>query len=263
MRPISYSSFNVWRRSHEEWVVRYLTEKPKELQTQPMALGSGFDAYVKKAMGCPVDYYERRDDVHEDVERVFKEYREAGCIRHLYKEARGALVPPVFEHDLTFEVDGVMLRGKPDMFFVNSDGVRYVFDWKVNGYYSQASPKAGYVWRRSTGLPHKDTIVVGGLSVDPMKGEWADQMSFYSWLTGGAVGEEFVAGIEQVTHRNGKLDFTRHRAWVKRDYQQALFNEVRSMWDYIADGYYFPELSRAESDRKTELLTSDEGWLYS
>ena len=46
---LSPTSLNVWKRDQEQFYLQYLAEKrpPREPQTQPMAVGAAFDAYVK------------------------------------------------------------------------------------------------------------------------------------------------------------------------------------------------------------------------
>ena len=46
---LSPTSLSVWKRDKEQYYLQYLAEKrpPHEPQTQPMSVGSAFDAYIK------------------------------------------------------------------------------------------------------------------------------------------------------------------------------------------------------------------------
>lgn len=274
---LSYTSWSTWEKNPDEFVKKYATKAPKQPQTKAMALGSAVDArvkgYLNKRLGGEDNTEElfkgvERDDVLEDSLKIFEFYKKQCNV--LLKEMEHSAVPPVFEHDLTLPVRfgrlEVPLRGKPDLFFVTREGVRVVYDWKVNGFYSQASPAKGYVYRESTGKPYKDVqpqkykgIVINPTAAEDLKREWADQLSIYAWLTGGEVGSDWIMGIEQISFRNG-LEFTRHRSRVTSNYQKLIFERVALAWSYISKGHYWPDLTLEQCKAKMDLLTDN--WVF-
>lgn len=279
-RPLSYSSWSLWRNNPEKWVVKYLTDRPKEPQTQPMALGSAFDARVKgyicKCLGMvdnTDELYELQVDptmrsvVWQDSLELFRNYQKLGCVAYLLKDMEGAIVPPVFEHSITHELRfddaSIYITGKPDVFYVNRNAMRVVLDWKVNGYYSASrlSPTKGYVWRSSTGRSHRDVtgIIHRGMliSVDGLDSTWASQMTIYAWLSGASVGEEFGVGIDQLI----KDEVIRHRARVTEEYQLALWADIAAAYMYISTEWYLPHLTKEESKERVAFLI--ENWYFS
>lgn len=188
MRTPRYSSptsITVFFDDREEYYLKYLAENrvPRFPQTQPMSIGSAFDAKVKSYLhynlfgnyGSDNQYefkniFESQVEAHnrdwaiQHCEIVFKAYKESGSLADLMLELQAAAGPPRFE--ITVEgrvshesnIGGVPLLGKPDLYFVTIDGSHVIRDWKVNGYCGtrNLSPKKGYVIIRD-GWDHKNT----------------------------------------------------------------------------------------------------------
>ncbi len=171
-RYISPSSLSKYEYSQEEYYLGYCADKrpPRFPQTQPMSIGSAFDAYVKAYLsknlfGEVREGYSFTEMFEEAVEKqhhdraivagkwAFECYRKSGALADLMLELELAIEEPRFEFkvegrvSMDAEVEGIKFLGKPDLFFKTRDGAHVIFDWKVNGWCSKsgASPKGGYL----------------------------------------------------------------------------------------------------------------------
>lgn len=210
MRNVKYlspSSISTFFDDRTEFYLKYCAENrpPRMKQTQPMSVGSAFDAFVKNYLvhmlhGEVKPEFEietifeaqveehNRDWAFRNGEHAFKEYKASGALADLVLELEQALDEPQFEFTVQGRVphedyvDGIPLLGKPDIFFKTKDGTKVILDWKVNGYCGKRpkSPAKGYVkcrdsWQaprfkqsRNNGQAHKDcqTMRIGGLDVN-------------------------------------------------------------------------------------------------
>jgi hypothetical protein len=167
---ISPSALKTWSEKPDEWYMKYMSfNKPPSIpQTQPMAIGSAFDAYAKSYIikhlsggNVPVGYsfeelFEKQVEPHNrdwaliHGKYAFDCYKTSGALADLMLEINGADTAPRFE----FEVKGtiktdlgeVKLQGRPDLKFHTKQGAEVVIDWKLNGYQgnSPMSPKPHY-----------------------------------------------------------------------------------------------------------------------
>lgn len=315
MRIPEYLSPSALKQSEldmEEYYFRYLcdTRTPKIPQTQPMSVGSAFDAYVKsflheKLFGKghkDAAKYERDAIFESQVEKhnrdwalkagdhVFQEYLKSGALSDMLLELQGSVDEPKFEFDIRGQVRGqreaesklvadMVLLGKPDIKFVNSEGVDCIFDWKVNGYCGKGntSPKPGYVQIREPSGDgyfrkggHKDALPreIGGIvmnttcTLDQVESEWATQISTYAWLLGCNVGSKFVAGIDQICGNGTKRDmlgrpflrFASHRSYISEAFQHDVLARYQNLWHKIKSGHIFSDLSREDSDAKCQEI---------
>lgn len=177
---LSPSALACFRKEPEEYYKRYLSDvrAPKIPQTQPMSVGSSFDAHLKshlhhhlfgpnhkEAEKYKLDAIftnqvesQNRDWAREAGEYVFRMYIESGALADLMLELKTAIDDPRFEfdvqgtvsHGVENKVYGVPMLGKPDLHFLNEAGQHVVYDFKVNGYCGayNLSPKPGYVQLR-------------------------------------------------------------------------------------------------------------------
>jgi hypothetical protein len=229
---MSPTSIELWESDEgkEIFYGKYLSDKApdREPQTQPMAVGSAFDAYAKsflhkELMGNYGDQDAYRLDVifEKQVEehnrsfaldagkKVWDFYKASGALADLMLDLRKASGEPKFETEVLGTVDGVPLLGRPDIYWTikNQDGEERVviFDWKVNGYMSQrtTSPKAGYLRLLQIGKdfgPHKNAqpSEKDGLKInigswfERIDRVWAKQLSIYAWLVGKMVDEHWT-----------------------------------------------------------------------
>lgn len=233
---LSPTSLSVWERDQEEFYLQYLADKrpPRIPQTEPMAVGAAFDAYIKSYYHSVLfntqderfqfdkifeDQVEpqNRDWAKEAGQYVFNCYRTSGALADLLGELQKSSSQPRFEFTLQNEFRGVPLLGKPDLFFKHHSGTPIILDWKVNGFCSRhpRSPNRGYLRIRDgwIGVPsrnansvHKDAtpMVINGVliniaeTLETINKEWATQLSTYAWLCGAEVGDEFVVAIDQI-----------------------------------------------------------------
>lgn len=308
---LSPSGLKTFEKNREEFYLKYLADnRPERLaQTEPMSVGSAFDAYVKSYLHNalfghygPDNAYERdaifetqvepqnRDFAARAGQHVFEMYSRCGALADMMLELNKASGEPRFE----FSIEGVVaadigdipLLGKPDIFFMNDQGARVIWDWKVNGYCSNSptSPTKGYTkcrdtWdslktrkrsSRNNGDCHKDCILQDHLGIkinaaqrmEECNSEWADQLSTYGWLLGEEVGsEQLIVGIDQIVG-SGKdmvsgvpfLRVANHRTFVSSEYQFLLLDRLNYAWTAITTGHLFGNLSREENDAKIKKL---------
>lgn len=123
---ISPSSLALFYKNQEEHYVKYISpNKPEDFpQTQPMSIGSAFDAYAKNYLyeglfgkgkdpkfelealfDAQVEPH-NRDWAREHGEYCFEQYKSAGCLADLMTELKNAQGEPRFEFDLLGVVGG-------------------------------------------------------------------------------------------------------------------------------------------------------------
>lgn len=173
---LSPTGLALFEKNTAEFYMKYCTfnRAPREPQTQPMSVGSAFDAYVKsyileriKGKGAVPNSHQfetlfinqvephNRDWAREHGKICFDAYKLSGALADLMLEICQADKEPIFE----FEVKGIVkhkllgadfevpITGRPDMYFHNKEDARVVGDWKVNGYCANQaqSPRPQYV----------------------------------------------------------------------------------------------------------------------
>ncbi len=180
------------------YYLRYLSDikLENEPQTQPMSIGSSFDAYAKsylherlfgKGNDARFEFqaiFEAQVEPHNrdwalmHGKYVFNQYLKSGALNDLYVELSQAQGTPRFEFEVKGVVNGdresmvavvnnVVLLGKPDVFYHNKEGFPVILDWKVNGYCAKSptSPKPGYIRLRHCdgtvpkSVAHKDAVI--------------------------------------------------------------------------------------------------------
>ena len=189
---LSPSGLGTWTKDRDEYYRRYLADNrwPRDPQTQPMAAGSAFDAYVKAYMykelklGDDSSYElktlfeaqvaeEWRDWAWDWGKECFDWYKGVGGLADIMLLCSGT---GVLEVEMEFEVrglvsgpgpegvvsgprptdrpEGIVFMGKPDL-CIRRDGGRppVILDWKVNGACAarRPSPRPGYVNKRGAG----------------------------------------------------------------------------------------------------------------
>jgi len=285
MREIKYlspTSIDRWTKDRDAFYLAYLADNrpPRFPQTQPMAIGSAFDAYVKSYLyynligdtkGTPFDFQNLFDTQVEEHNRewamthggyVFSEYRGSGALADLVLMLKDSVTEPRFETTLEATVEGIPFLGKPDIFFNCLSDVDAVHDWKVNGYCSKGttSPKKGYVaLYESDGYklgPHKDVQLVheGGVyaniahTLEQVDIGWAKQLAIYSWLLGAPVGSKFLVMIDQIVAKDSGHDFpilrtATHRCFISKAYQYDLMNQCKDIWTrcHSQDRIFYPD----------------------
>lgn len=282
---LSPTSIKLADTDRELFYQRYLSDNklPREPQNEPMAIGSSFDAYCKSFLyealfgkGADPQYAfetlfesqvqpQCRDEAKKAGAYVFEAYKQAGCLSTMMLELGKSVGDPRFEFTVNNEINGVPLLGKPDIFFINDQGARVIYDWKVNGYYSRftKSPMKGYTRLMPGDKVHKDVILlnVKGIMINAAmyledgNKDWADQLSVYSWLLGEPVGSsEMIVGIDQICGPSNKLRFATHRLRISPDHQFDLMMVIQDLWKCITDNHIFKDLSIEDSQARCKLL---------
>lgn len=237
IRYLSPTSLKIFYEDRDQFYTQYLceTRTPRFPQTEPMAVGSAFDAYVKsymveKLVGRDPAFEfgtifeaqvepQNRDFARDAGRIVFEAYQKQGALADIMLDLVGCVGKPRFETAIEGHVTasslvlgGVPLLGKPDIFFITKQGARVIFDWKVNGYCSNynMSPKPGYIRMRTAdrnnGKQHPKAMVMDEKGVkisvahplDTVEKDWAAQLAIYAWLLGEDVGARFITAIDQI-----------------------------------------------------------------
>jgi hypothetical protein len=161
-----------------EFYLKYLSaNRPaRQPQTEPMSVGSSFDAFVKAELhetlfGKGADpVYEftalfesqvdppNRDFALEAGRHCMESYKLCGAYDDLLGLLKQATEPPTFECTLKGVIGGAPFLGKPDCQFVLDLGqgrISIIFDWKVKSFCSKyaASPSKGYALCRDGFAP--------------------------------------------------------------------------------------------------------------
>lgn len=248
---------------------------------------------------------QNRQVVWEYGEHLFEMYKSSGALGDLMMDLRKAIDEPRFEIDLQGTVtgpsggsgegnmgsstggqpsvsdkgierhiNGVVLLGKPDIRFINSEAAHVIQDWKVNGFLSKSpvSPKPGYVQLRECDEhggwirrgPHKDAMIgprfgmmLNSTKLEYVDEDWAAQLATYGWLLGSTPGQELVVGIEQFCGNKNSLRLASHRTTIGRQFQLNLLNEYIDLWNILHDPkgcYFFRDMSRDDSLREQDSI---------
>lgn len=306
MKKIEYlspSSISLFYENLSEFYMKYLSDNrpPKIPQTQPMSIGSGFDAYVKsflhEALVGKDPRFElttifeaqvepqNRDFAWKGGAYCFMQYRRSGALADLMLELQGSVSTPRFEIEvkgvvngyregISQTVNGVLLLGKPDLFYINKDGANVIHDWKVNGFCSKynVSPMQGYVRLRSEDgqnkgqhknahlIPFKGMCINGGAMLEDFNADWARQLAIYAWLCGEDVGADFIVSVDQIVCKPSAavdmpdLRFAAHRLRTSAGFQKVVYDQAHHAWDICHSNHIFRDLSVAESEEKCKLL---------
>lgn len=266
----SPSSLGLWIKDRREYYLKYLcpTRVPRYPQTQPMSIGSAFDSYVKNyiaaVLGCCGDAHidpaksayfdtlftssveeQNRGTAIVDGLHCFNEYVNSGALSTLMTMIpSGSTIR--MEDTVRGTVSGVPLLGKPDL-LIEYGGLRVILDWKVNGFYSSASPVPGYIDRYGAARgAHCDVFPVRGPSGiivgSPLSDEWYRQLITYDWCLGGT-GLASVFLIDQLCWRNKKLTVARHSGTAGALVVEGLRLAYIGMNEAITSGRCFTDLA--------------------
>lgn len=246
---LSPSSLALWESDREEFYLKHLAEKrpPKIPQTNYMAIGSAFDAYVKSELheaifGEGADprfefdaiFTEQVEEHNRDFgvkagKYAFDCYKLAGAYDDLLAELEKSEFDPQFEFRVDKIVNGVPLMGKPDCRYIHETGAHVILDWKVNGFCSKygSTPYKYYSlirdgWDEETAKPsrgcnrmhkgysalvHKG-VKIGSHYLEDTCKDWADQLSIYAWMLDEKVGsEDVIVCIDQIACKPREGEF--------------------------------------------------------
>jgi len=294
---ISPSQATLFYKDRSEYYLRYLCEyRPDRFaQTPAMAVGGSFDSHVTRALAlryfgrddprCEGEYcletmldaaiephLDRRELTRIGLE-LFKRYMATGGYGRLCAELDAAS-DICMQGRLYYNVPervGLTLMGLPDVAFVRG-GVQHVYDFKVNGFFSAASPLKGFVWKGTgSGSTSHKSAILGKLdcgTVVDLSGYfdtgYLRQTSTYAWALQGGCDSPIVVGIEQTAcrvassrwkdptvlsgDRQVAVSNVSTRSLISVEIQAAVLDEYIHMWDVINSGWIFEDLSREESD---------------
>ena len=277
LKYLSPSSIGRFEADPEDFYCHYMTDRPRFAQTDAMAAGSAFDAFVKFELskGCGGESLDEIMQAQVEPQHLPQAYAWGEYLLGEYKRSRAfddlkielstfgkfSLVS-----DITTEVNGVPLRGKPDLICDH-----FVLDWKVNGFHSRysKSPEKGFVRIRGGkhgGESHKmvvpilhQGVLISNYNLEDVHVDWARQMAIYGWLAGFEIGDDFIVGIDQLVCKPRTGDFphvrvAEHRALLGSEYQKRLFDRVQEIWEIIHSDHFFRDMSKqASQDREATL----------
>lgn len=299
---LSPTSISLFYSNIEDYYIRYLSDykPPRPPQNQAMSIGSAFDAYVKSYLHEKLfgknhkdsDTYELETIFQEQVEphnrdwawrhgeQAFRVYKESGALSDLMLDLEKAVSDPKFEISIkgrvSSKIGGVILLGKPDVYYINQEGHPVILDWKVNGWCSKsgASPKRGYIRirhgstdRKKDKGQHKEAMpmryqgmmVNFGHHLEDVDESWASQLSIYGWLCGEDIGGDFITGIDQLVCKPTGLEFpdvrvAEHRLRTGKKFQNELFEKAVEVWDIVNSDHIFRDVSEETSKRRCKTL---------
>lgn len=293
MRKVEYlspTSVKKWCEDRDAFYKDYLYDMrlQRDPQTQPMSIGSSFDAYVKSALfnaiyGPISPQFEfttlfeaqvephNRDWALEHGLYAFEEYKRLGAFDDLLIQLNHAGAEPKFETELRGPVGKAILLGKPDAYYRNKEGHPVIFDWKVNGYCGKGntSPKKGYAKLRGDSkktiypgarLEHyKGTLINTSMKFEQCDQEWAAQLSVYAWLLGNMPGDDFIVAIDQLACAGNGTAFAdirvaEHRALVGAEFQKDFFRLTNKIWDQIQTGHIYDHLTLEQSQERCRQM---------
>lgn len=297
---LSFSALWIYDKNPEEYAQRYLTDvrAPREPQSEAASAGSAFDAYEKNALHWIAYGHNGKDNeysldalMEDQVDEgmrdwawpvgkyLFDCYKLSGMHQDLVRLIAEADTTPRFEFDVTGEIEGVPIFGKPDCEFTRK-GTRIILDWKVMGFQgkkSGVSPYKGYRLCRdgyggdkpsqSHGKTHAAYIPreVGDLELNTLcledsNDKWADQLCIYGWTLGnGEVGDDTVYMIDQLVCKPMPEGYplirvANFRARVRVSYQRYVADRLKRLWNAVQTEHIFQDLTKEESDQQMWIL---------
>lgn len=296
MREITHLSptrLLAFEQDPQAFYLAYLADNrpQREPQTQPMSVGSSFDAWVKSFLyrelfgsRDPAFEFEalfdaqvephNRDWAFSAGRHCFDRYASVGALNDLLSQLRSSVGEPRFELEVKGTIRhgraSVTLLGKPDLQWFNKHGLTLILDWKVNGYCSKypPSPAFGYVRCRGSDtkahpkcklIPYKGTHINGATVMEAVDAKWATQLVTYAWLMGENVGGDFVLAVDQLVCNAVKstppeIRVAEHRCQVNPEFQADVFRRYTVCWDACTSGHFFRYLSLEESQRRCATL---------
>ena len=268
---------------------------PRFPQTAPMAVGSAFDAKVKsylheRLFGKTSEWSfdklfedqvaeEQRDKALATVDDTWALYMETGALSELLLQLDKSILSPHFETRMMKTVTAsistgppafVTIMGVPDLMFQTGDCL-VILDWKVNGYYSQASPRKGYCLCLPDRIAHKDVFVTEHYGIpmvsawfEDLYPDWAAQLSTYSWLMGHPVGNRVLNVIHQLAFGNNPR-VAIHAGLCSPGFHEALFASYVDLWNRVQSGNIFDEDNEQRCERLNRIagtMVGDENATY-
>lgn len=235
---LSPTGLFLWESNKDEYYKKYLSPiKVAPLkQTQPMAVGNAFDAYVKaKIMEVEVEDLLKKQVEEYNYEwakshglSCYQQYVKLGGERRVL-DCLATARSQMLDFTGTRIVDGVPLLGKPDLFYHTNLGQPVVLDWKVNGWcsYTEKRPDSGHIGKADCYWLDG----VGDVSYTSIKNkQWYDQLCVYGLV----VGEKSVIGwIEQLCCCDGDLiQVAVHRGVIDC---MTIMDRMKSLWSVVQD----------------------------
>lgn len=239
-KALSPSALARWEDRRTEFYERYISEvrSEKPAQVNYMAVGSGFDAFVKSEIHAAIfgdaqtvgSKFDRnalfeaqvephiRDDVWDRATFLFDQYKRTGAYANLLSEILKSDYAPEMEFKVSTSVNGVPIMGYPDLRYVTKELVHVICDFKINGAYSNhgVSPVQGYkvalslkkdasikkeVHKKYRPKQFKD-IEISENCLGDFSRDWATQLTMYAWCMGEEPGDEdYVVRMEQAACR--------------------------------------------------------------
>ena len=286
---LSPTSVSLYYKDRSEFYVKYCADNrlPRLPQTEPMSVGSAFDAYIKNYIADRLGMPEASSDLDLDYllttqvepqnmdfalragRDCFDQYCALGAASNLMLELEQA-EKVCFEHTVQATMvdgSGMVLLGKPDLYFW-ADDVLHIYDWKVNGYCSASmtSPNKGYVRMLASGSPtktHKIAQVIGGIDVanklEDLNESWATQLAIYGWVLGG---RDLVAGIDQLACSAKGVRVASLRNKIGGAFQDELYARCLTVWDAVQTGNVIDPIiaSELEASAQAYVGVDDPGY---
>lgn len=255
---LSNTSLNLFYSRPQDFYVQYiLGEKTARFGGAAMDIGSVFDSLVKNAiaeeMGLAPMTMESSfpSDTMELGMKCFDDYQLG--YKELVKELRAGENVQL-DLDLTLMVEGVPIRGKPDLQYIR-DGKLVILDWKTSGWASTTVRKAPGSWIWRNGQYSGDTCRHGNFVISPerLKSDWAQQLMTYVLLCQGSC-DEAIVGIEYLTPQ----EVTKYRTITLKNELTKIIEKYKTAWTMICAGHYFWGTTLEENAVQIEKYSNPE-----
>lgn len=253
---LSPTSINQYHVSIEEFFLRYIVRVPRQPQTQPMAVGSAFDACVKAYLMSWSESYDKDrhkeyyaknfEDMVEDHNKewaaskgiiVFNMYKETGALDHITRDVEPGTLRPLDKVEKV--INGIPFLGKPDLTWISKlHGCSIVDDWKCNGACSphNKSPTPGYMDMFPSRGMHKHCMLVDGVNTLDIHQDYETQLVLYSFLT-----DAEIVGISQLVFGAsapgvfGNLRVALHRHRISEKLKIKVMDMALTVWDSVCN----------------------------
>jgi len=233
---------------------------PREPQGLGQAVGTAFDALVKRALAdivsckCPSEEELltgievpslRKEAVGKAIE-LLKAYKASGAFSALVDEGLKEVhldpplisVPGTSHQLLGRQVGGVPLMGYPDALIVKEDGTWVILDWKTT---SAGSPAQGWLKKYDAMDPmarFEPAHAKAGEDFAELHPDWAVQLATYSWLLrpGVGLGAYFAplsVAIDQVVYGSKDIRCYAFRGQITGVFQEKLRERYQRAWTLI------------------------------
>ena len=272
---------------HKFYMERLIDDRiPRDPQGKAAAVGSAFDAEVKKRLLSNGIAAHKKDWVLEEVAKSIEleDFKEEAT--NIGKKIVAAYSMEVMNKTLFYDIEihkqwtfdpykngGVPLFVKLDASYHDNNicnNIREVpFDWKCSGLNpdntSTVSPNPKYFiqykGRNVFKYAHKDYY--DGIPMHIINPKWATQLCTYGWALGLSpkLADSFPARIDMITkNKAGEYIFSLYEGLITPEFQVEVYNRYENLWKSICNGTFVDRLDAQYDINAVFTLSTGESW---